>query len=218
MTNPTLECMHTPSCIGNLTFGHECCRLHKYRCSYIYNFFMHAFHSIFCFWLFRVQFHLSFMPCSGVHGIFHHALTRSGPSLMCFRETTVTPPDAHIGEHALTLDFRALEKILKDVCSFDFCLIHVSWFCCWGLGGVVGCDLMGSNWSVWGFVRCICLCREQKATIPLSLSPSLSLQNKSGYWWCMAMQLPMVSGVLQVLRIEKQSFYCCITSDVKSLW
>ena len=127
MTNPTLECMHTPSCIGNLTFGHECCRLHKYRCSYIYNFFMHAFHSIFCFWLFRVQFHLSFMPCSGVHGIFHHALTRSGPSLMCFRETTVTPPDAHIGEHALTLDFRALEKILKDVCSFDFCLIHVSW-------------------------------------------------------------------------------------------
>ncbi|RLN13158.1 hypothetical protein C2845_PM09G18170 [Panicum miliaceum] len=30
-------------------------------------------------------------------------------------------------EHALTLDFRALEKILKDVCSFDFCLIHVSW-------------------------------------------------------------------------------------------
>jgi len=113
------------------------------------------------------------------------------------------PPDAHIGEHALTLDFRALEKILKDVCSFDFCLIHVSWFCCWGLGGVVGCDLMGSNWSVWGFVRCICLCRERRKLL---------------MHWCMAMQLPMVSGVLQVLRIEKQSFYCCITSDVKSLW
>ena len=104
-------------------------------------------------------------------------------------------------EHALTLDFRALEKILKDVCSFDFCLIHVSWC-------VVG------NWArscwVWSDgieLECVrfrslhlSLQRAESYKTSLSLPLSLSLQNKSGYWWCMAMQLPMVSGVLQSVK------------------